>query len=66
MASLLDKQRRLQEITRTLLDTAAMGGAATPGALEDIGAAVGRLDSTVGQMAASLANLIQLLERQQE
>ena len=64
--TLVDQQRRLQEITRTLLDTAAMGGAATPGALEDIGTAVGRLDSTVGQMAASLANLIQLLERQQE
>lgn len=64
--ALMDEQRRLQEMTRNLLDTAAVEGGPAPIALDDLESAVSRLDTTVGQMAASLANLIQLLERQQE
>lgn len=63
---LIERQRRMQEMARNLLDTAALEGAPAPAALDDLETAVGRLDATVGQMAASLANLIQLLERQQE
>lgn len=64
--SLIDQQRRLQEMARNLLDTAAEEGGPTPIALDDLESVVSRLDITVGQMAASLANLIQLLEQQQE
>ena len=65
-ADLIDRQRRLQEMARNLLDTASLEGGATPATIDDLEAAVGRLDTTVGEMATSLANLIQLLERQQE
>ena len=64
--ALVDQQRQLQEMARSLLDTAAVGGGTAPTALDDLESAVNRLDATVGQMAASLANLIQLLERQPE
>lgn len=62
--TLIDQQRRLQEMARNLLDTASAGGGPGPLALDDLESAVGRLDATVGQMAASLANLVQLLEGQ--
>lgn len=64
--ALIEQQSRLQEMARSLLDTAALEGGPAPAAIDDLESAVGRLDTTVGQMAASLANLIQLLERQQE
>ena len=63
--AVVDEQRRLREMGRDLLDTAAVEGP-TAAALEEIGTAMSRLDSSVGQMATSLANLIQLLERQEE
>lgn len=62
--ALLDQERELQEMARNLLDSAAIEGPEQT-ALNDVELAVNRLDSTVGQMAASLANLIQHLERQQ-
>jgi ABC-type transporter Mla subunit MlaD len=64
--TLLDQERELQERARSLLDSAAIEGSSSPAALSDVEMAINRLDSTVGQMAASLANLIQLLERQQK
>lgn len=63
--TLIDQQSRLQDMARNLLDASAMSGGPSAGALDDLNSAVGRLDATVGQMAAALANLIQLLERQQ-
>ena len=60
---LLDEQRQLQETGRQLLDATVVGGPPSP-ALQDRESTISRLDGTVGQMAASLANLIQLLERQ--
>ncbi|MDZ4277889.1 MAG: hypothetical protein U1B78_01995 [Dehalococcoidia bacterium] len=62
--SLMEQQRHLEEMARSMLDTAAQGGPTPPG-LEDVESAIIRLDGTVGQMAASITNLIQLLERQQ-
>ncbi len=62
--ALLDQQRELQEMARGLFDTAAVDGS-EPAALNDVEDAINRLDSTVGQMASSLANLIQHLEREQ-
>jgi hypothetical protein len=61
--SLMQQQARLQETARELLepDSEAMAAGA---ALEDLHGAITRLDSTVGDMAASLANLIHLLERE--
>ena len=64
-AALIDEQQRLQEVTRNLLDTAAVEGAPTPVALDELESTVSRLDGTVGQMAASLADLIQLLEHEE-
>jgi hypothetical protein len=63
--ALLEQERQLQEMARNLFDTAAIEGAAGQTELADVELAIGRLESTVGQMAASLANVIQLLERQQ-
>ncbi len=64
MESLIAQQRQLQEMARGLLDTAGVdtGGVSTE--LVDLETTVTRLDTTVGQMAASLANLIRLLEDQ--
>jgi hypothetical protein len=56
-AALLDKLRELAE-------SGALEGGPSAGALTQLEAAVGRLDATVGQMAASLANLVQLWEQQ--
>jgi hypothetical protein len=60
--ALLEQERELQEMARTLLDSAAVEGTAATD-LGDVELAINRLDATVGQMAASLANLIQHLER---
>ncbi len=61
---LLEEQRRMQETARDLLDAASLAGAPAPAAMEGVEAAVSRMETTLGQMAASLANLIQLLEQQ--
>lgn len=62
---LMEQQRRMQETVGNLLDTEALDGD-QPSAVDDLETSISRLDNTVGQMAASLANLIQLLEGQQE
>lgn len=64
--ALLEQQRQLQEMARNLLDTEVLEGGQAPAAVDDLVSAVSRLDTTVGQMAASLANLIQLVERPPE
>lgn len=60
---LLEQQTRLQEMARELLDVESLEAAPNAAAVEDLQAAVSRLDVTVGQMATSLANVIQQLER---
>ena len=62
---LMEQQQRMQEMARNLLETTALEGRGAPDGLDDLEAVIGRLDTTVGQMATSLANLIQLLEHQQ-
>ena len=64
--SLLDQQRRLQDMARNLLEAEVLEGTEEPAAVAELESAVSRLDDTVGQMATSLANLIQSLQRQQE
>ena len=64
--AMIEQQTRLQEMARNLFDTAALDGSPAHDDHDELTSAVGRLDTTVGEMAASLANLIQLLERQQE
>lgn len=61
--ALLDQERELQERARSLLDDVGMEGAEQT-ALDDVERAITRLDGTVGQMAAELANLITYLERE--
>jgi hypothetical protein len=63
--TLLEEQRRLQATARDILDAAAMSAQPAPAALEGLEAAIARLDATVGQMAAHVANLIQQLEERQ-
>ena len=63
--ALLEQQRQLQEMARNLLDTEVLESDQAP-AVDELVSAVSRLDTTVGQMAASLANLIQLVERPPE
>lgn len=65
LQTLIEQQRGLQESTGNLLDTVAVDDGVAGPPLSDLESAVIRLDGTIGQMAASLANLIQLLERQQ-
>jgi hypothetical protein len=66
VGALVEEQRRLEETTRDLLDAAAFSGDAPSVAFEGLEATVTRLENTVGQMAASLANLIQVLEQQRQ
>ena len=63
-ATLLDQERRLQETARELSESGALQGGPTVAALTDLEDAVAKLDVTVGQMAATLANLVQLSEQQ--
>ena len=63
--AMIEQQTRLQEMARNLFDTAALDGSPAHDDHDALASAVGRLDTTVGEMAVSLANLIQLLERQQ-
>lgn len=60
--ALVEQQNQLQEMARNLLDTAALEGAQPGIGVEELESAVARLEATVGQMAASLANLIQRME----
>ncbi len=62
--AMIEQQRRLQEMANNLLDTEALAGGPGHGAFDDLETTVRRLDTTVGEMAATLANLIQALERQ--
>lgn len=65
LAGLSEQQRQLQETARQMFETAALSGTPAIPEIDDLEAMVSRLDTTVGQMAASLANLIQLLEQQE-
>lgn len=62
--SLVVQQRHLQEMARGLLDTAGVDTDGVSTELLDLETTVSRLDTTVGQMATSLTNLIRLLEDQ--
>jgi hypothetical protein len=59
---LLEQQRQLHEMTQDLLEGSAAAGV-LPGPAPDWEAAMGRLEATVGDMAVSLANLVQAVER---
>ena len=61
--ALLHDQKELQEMFRGLSEAAALEDPSQAG-LNDVELAISRLDSTVGQMAAELANLIQLAREQ--
>ncbi len=63
--TLILQQRQLQDSARGMLDAAALASGPAPQELEELGETVSRLETTVGQMATSLANLIRLLEQQQ-
>lgn len=65
METLILQQRQLQDAARSMLSAASVAGGPAPNELEALEATVMRLDTTVGQMATSLANLIRLLEQQQ-
>ena len=64
--SMMQEQRQLQEMARGLLDTIALESGDASLEVVELEATVSRLDTTVGQMATSLAKLILLLERRQE
>ncbi|HWQ28271.1 MAG TPA: hypothetical protein VNN12_04530 [Dehalococcoidia bacterium] len=60
---LLDRQARLQDAVRNLVESRALEGAQAAETLRDLQAAVSRLEATVGQMATAIANLAQRIER---
>jgi hypothetical protein len=61
--SLLQQQQKLQETARELMEPDA-DALAAGASISELESAVARLDSTVGDMAASLANLIHIMERE--
>lgn len=60
---LLDRQARLQEAVRNLIESRALEGAQAAETLRELQAAVSRLEATVGQMATAVANLAQRIQR---
>ena len=62
-SSLLDQERRLREMARELVESGTLQGGPALGALTDLEEAVAKLDVTIGQMAATLANLVQNMEQ---
>lgn len=60
---LLDRQARLQEAVRNLIESRALEGTQASATLRELEATVSRLEATVGQMATAIANLAQRLER---
>ncbi len=63
--ALVQQQNQLQQMVRDMLEAEPAEGGVATGGIQEMELAIGRLDTTVGQMAAALANLVQLLERQQ-
>lgn len=62
-AMLIQQQQQLQQMARGLLDTMAAESSQPAIGLDELESTINRLDTTVGEMAASLANLIRLLDR---
>ena len=60
---LIQQQQQLQQMARGLLDTMAAESSQPAIGLDELESTINRLDTTVGEMAASLANLIRLLDR---
>lgn len=57
------QQRQIQDSVRVLLETAANGVEGDQAGIGVLEKRVQRLDTTIGQMATSLANLIRILEK---
>ncbi len=60
---LIERQVRLQEAVRNLVESRALGGAESSDVLRELEATVKRLETTMGQMAAAVANLTQRVDR---
>lgn len=60
------RQRQLQDSIRAMAETKGDGAGRKQVAIEDLEKRVVRLDTTVGQMATSLANVIRMLEQQRD
>jgi hypothetical protein len=61
---LMDRQARLQETVRNLIESGMLEGGAPAASLGNLEEAVQRLEGTVSEMAASVANLMQQVERE--
>jgi len=60
---LMEHQSRLQETMRNLIESGVLEAGAPAESLQNLEQAVRRLESTVSQMAAAMANLMQQVER---
>jgi len=60
---LIERQVRLQEAVRNLVESRALVGAESSDMLRDLESTIRRLETTVGQMAAAIANLTQRVDR---
>lgn len=60
---LIERQVRLQEAVRNLVESRALGGAESSDMLRDLETTIKRLETTMGQMAAAVANLNQRVDR---
>jgi methyl-accepting chemotaxis protein len=61
---LMDHQTHLQETVRNLIESGVLEGAPPPESLQNLEQAVQRLEGTVSEMAAAVANLMQQAERE--
>lgn len=60
---LIERQIRLQDAVRNLVESRALVGAESSDMLRDLESTIRRLETTVGQMAAAIANLTQRVDR---
>ncbi len=60
---LIERQVRLQEAVRNLVESRALVGAESSDMLRDLETTIKRLETTMGQMAAAVANLTQRVDR---
>jgi len=60
---LMERQSRLQETMRNLIESGVLEAGAPAESLQNLEEAVRQLEGTVSQMAAAMANLMQQVER---
>jgi len=64
-SELMERQARLQETVRNLIESGMLEGGPSAESLQNLEQTVQRLETTMGQMVAAVANLMQEAEREE-